>query len=263
MPSGACNQSGFAAALLDPALPCPAGLQGSTDPGPSSRFAVYRNNVVSSLIDAVADTFPVVQQLVGVEFFRAMAGVFVRLSPPRSPVLAHYGDEFPDFVERFIPARSVPYLADVARLEFARVQAFHAADAEPLAAEVVQSVLASGDRIGELRLVCHPSLQAIASRHAVVSLWAAHQVACDIASVDVHAPECAIVTRCGLEVLVVPVPQGAVDFVLAIQSGQSLGDAAANAAAASEASFDLAAILTLLLGHQSLVSLDFPERLSS
>ena len=72
-------QSAFADALLDPARPCPPGLRTWNGSDPARRLAVYRNNVVSSLIDALADTFPVVQRLVGTEFFRAMAGVF---APP-------------------------------------------------------------------------------------------------------------------------------------------------------------------------------------
>ena len=72
------SQAAFAAALLYPARPCPPGLHAWNGSDPAARLAVYRNNVVSSLIDALADTFPVVQQLVGEEFFRAMAGVFAR-----------------------------------------------------------------------------------------------------------------------------------------------------------------------------------------
>jgi hypothetical protein len=64
---------------------------------PARRFAVYRNNVVVSLIDALADTFPVTQELVGEDFFRAMAGVFVRHAPPTSALLAEYGEGFSGF----------------------------------------------------------------------------------------------------------------------------------------------------------------------
>ena len=89
------TQAKFAAALLDPACPCPSGLKTWTGGDPARRFQVYRNNVVASLIDALADTFPVTLELVGDTFFRAMAGVFVRGCPPRSPILAFYGDDFP------------------------------------------------------------------------------------------------------------------------------------------------------------------------
>ena len=68
------TQAAFAAALLDPQRPCPEGLFSANGADPASRFAVYRNNVQSSLINALADSYPVVLQLVGDEFFRAMAG---------------------------------------------------------------------------------------------------------------------------------------------------------------------------------------------
>ena len=85
-----------------------------------ARFlAVYRNNVVVSLVDALAQTFPVTHQLVGEAFFRALAQVFVRAHPPRTRVLSHYGDGLPGFVARFPPAAGLPYLADVARVEWA------------------------------------------------------------------------------------------------------------------------------------------------
>lgn len=244
----------FAAALLDPRRPCPGGLRSWNGSDPAVRLAVHRNNVVGSLIDALAQTFPVVQQMVGEAFFRAMAGVFVRQSPPRSCVLAHYGEAFPGFIEQFEPARSLPYLADLARLEAARVRAYHAADAEPVAAAALSLALASGGRIGELRLVCHPSLSVLASPFAVVSLWAAHQGAGAIEAVDVDAPECAIVLRRQFEVLVLPVPAAAAAFVTALLQGQCLGDAAGSAALAAR-DFDLAAALSLLFAHGALNSI--------
>ena len=170
------GQSDLAAALLDPDRACPDGLCTWNGSDPTARLAVHRNNVVSSLVDALAATFPVVQELVGETFFRAMAGVFVRCSPPRSRVLAYYGQDFPPFVAQFGPAQTVPYLSDVARLEAARVRAYHAADAAPVSAEAVGLAMAAGsERLGELHLTLHPSLSTVESRHGVVSLWAAHQ----------------------------------------------------------------------------------------
>ena len=166
----ACDQATLTAALLDPGLPCPPGLLAWNGSDPTPRLAVYRNNVIGSLVDALADTFPVVQELVGVEFFRAMAAVFVRQSPPRTRLLVQYGQGLPGFIEAFEPARSLPYLADMARLEFARVQAYHAADAPAATSEAVAQALASGERMGELRLSCHPSVAVIRSPCAVVSL---------------------------------------------------------------------------------------------
>ena len=91
----------FARALLDPALPCPDGLRAHNGSDPAVRFAVYRNNVVTSLVDALADGFPVVRQLVGDEFFTAMARVHVARHPPRSAVLSDWGDAFAAFIDDF------------------------------------------------------------------------------------------------------------------------------------------------------------------
>jgi len=256
----------FAGALLDPHLPVPAGLRAWNGSDPGARLAVYRNNVVSSLVDALAETFPVVQQLVGTEFFRAMAVLFVRQAPPRSRVLAHYGQGFPSFVADFEPARGLPYLADVARLEIARVAAYHAADADPVSEESVALALVSGDRMGELKIVLHPSVSTLDSRHAVVTLWAAHQVddGAEIASVDVDVdvPESALVLRAGLDVLVLRAPAGAVAFVEALRAGLDLGESASRALSAAPA-FDLTAVLSQLLAHGAVCSLHLPQRLNS
>ena len=121
---------------LRPLAPRPGARATGRNPGgrPSlgqTTVHIYRNNVFASLTDALATRFPVCP-LVGDEFFRALAGVFVELSPPRSPVLMFYGDEFATFIDTFPPASSVPYLGDVARLEAGRTHAYHAADGEPL-----------------------------------------------------------------------------------------------------------------------------------
>lgn len=253
-------QADFAACLLDPARPAPAGLRAWNGSDPAARLAVHRNNVVSSLIDALAETCPVVQAMVGVEFFRAMASVFVRQQPPRSRILARYGEAFPAFIDTFAPARAVPELADMARLEVARVSAFHAADAEPASAQAVAQALAAGDRVGELRLQLHPSLSLIESPHPVAWIWADHQDDQTRQPFNADRAGAALVLRHGLEVLVLPIDEGAAAFVAALQRGHNLGDAAAQAAATA-GEFDLSMTLALLLGHGALTSLHLPARL--
>lgn len=252
------GQAAFGAALLDPDQPCPPGLRAWNGSDPTARLAVYRNNVVGSLVDALADTFPVVQALVGDAFFRAMAAVFVRRSPPRSRILAHYGQEMPAFIEGFEPAHSLPYLADMARLELACVRAFHAADAEPVAEAVVAQALASGERIGELRFGLHPSLSLLRSASAVASLWAAHQGEGGPGSVAIDQAESALVVRRGLDVLVVRLPAGAAEFIASLQRGETLGTAASEALQATN-TFELSAALALLLRHGALTTIDLPE----
>ncbi len=253
-PSTVPSQATFAAALLDPLAPCPPGLRAWNGSDPLRRLAVYRNNVVSSLIDALADTYPVTQQLVGSEFFRAMASVFVRQQPPESRILAHYGAALPAFVAGFAPAAPLPYLPDVARLEFARLRALHAGEAEPISEAALTRALADPPALARSHLVWHPSLAVIESPHAVVSLWAAHQTEGEITPVEIDCAEQAIVLREGLDVLVLPVDPGTACFTARTLAGEAFSNAA-EAATAIDASFDLGAALSLLLQRRALLEL--------
>ncbi|AXJ03663.1 DUF2063 domain-containing protein [Pseudomonas fluorescens] len=238
-------QAAFSAALLDIDLPCPDGLCSANGADPASRFAVYRNNVQGSLINGLADSYPVVMQLVGDEFFRAMAGVFVQNHPPHSPLMSDYGSELADFISGFEPAASVPYLADVARLERLRTLAYHAADALPVSQERIAAVFADADALNELRIGLHPSLHLLDSSFAVVDIWAAHQHDATLAGIDPLHAQHALILRNGLEVEVFAVDRGASQFIRQLKAGQSLTQALGSVEA-----FDLSQTLALLINRQ-------------
>lgn len=257
------SQADFAAALLTPGAPCPAGLKAWNGSDPSARFAVYRNNVLSSLIDALADTFPVTKQLVGTGFFNAMADLFIRQNPPRSRVLAFLGDGFAEFIDRFEPARSLPYLADVARLEKAYVAAYHAADAQALTAEALGAALGQADDAADLRLLAHPSATALVSNFAILSVWAAHQTpeansesdgdVVDLSELNPLSAESALLVRPALEVLVLRLPPAWAVFFQSLQSAYTLADAAA-LAQTTDPDFDLPGALAFLTRQGALMS---------
>lgn len=252
----------FAEALLDPAAPCPPGLTSWNGSDPTQRFAIYRNNVIVGLIDALADTYPVTQELVGEAFFRAMAREFVRATPPRSPVLALYGQGLAEFIERFPPAASLPYLADVARLEMLRVLTWHAADAAPVAREVLAAVLADPEVLPQATFALVPALHLLASRHAIVSLWAAHQsemAALELSGIDPDVAEIALICRLDLDVAIYRLAPGAACFVASLQGGLPFGEATA-AAFAADPDFDPAATLALLLGAGAIAGISIPRR---
>ena len=164
------------------------------------RFTIYQRNHVTGLTAALAKTFPVVLRLVGEEFFASMATRFIFQSPPRSPVLAEYGADLAGFIAAFEPAASLPFLADVARLEFARVRAWHAADRDlpPLDdADAVAALLPH-------RVVLHPSASLILSNHPVLAIWAANPLETAV-PVEDWQPEAALVHRSGDVVVHTPV----------------------------------------------------------
>jgi hypothetical protein len=248
------SQTAFANALLNAELPCPSGLKTWNGSDPGTRFAVYRNNVMVSLIDALADTYPVVLELVGEEFFRAMARVFAQARPPRSRIMAFYGHDFAEFVASFPPAASVPYLADVARLEMARVLAYHAADVAPIDPQALAAALADVETLTSLRLVLHPSVHVINATFAVFSIWAAHQDATCLPPVDPDVAQAVLVFRNALVVDTLELAAGTAQFVSALQTGMTVLEAAGSASG-GDPEFDLTHALALLLRCQLITHL--------
>ena len=238
------RQQIFAAALLDPDAAVPAGVVGPGGAPDVRRFAVYRNNVMVSLTEALAARFPVCERLVGGEFFRAMAHVFVASSKPRSPLLMVYGDDFPDFIGGFAPAEAVPYLADVARLEAAWTEAYHAADATALDAGTLGSL--SADRIAGARLKLHPSTRLVRSPFPVASIWQANQTDDPAIAADDWGPEDVLVVRPDGDVLMHRLPTGGFAFINALLECRTLTEAA-EAGCDADAGFDPGAALAGLL----------------
>lgn len=230
-------------ALLDPAAAIPAGVGPYVPAALDRRFAVYRNNVAVGLVEAMVRRFPAVCAIVGDEFFRAMAREFIRASPPRSPVLLNYGEAFPDFLERFGPAADLPYLADVARLEIARGQAHHAADAS----RVTAAALAALDphRPG-VRVGIHPAVRLVRSAYPVVTLWAMNAGEQTPAAIEEWGGEDAVVVRPAFQVLVHHLPPGGFAFLQALREGATL-EAAMMAAFIASEQFDASAAVADLV----------------
>lgn len=235
----------FSAALLDPALSPPA-INGRNDRDRERRFDVYRNNVVASLVNALAATFPVVHALVGDEFFRGMARIYVAESPPRSRVVADHGAGLPAFIAGFAPAAGLPYLADVATAEWLQLRAYHDADAAPIARDAYTALLADPDRLSRLRVGLHPACRWLSSGFAVASLWHAHQAPTpDLSLIDLDQPQDVLIARPVFDVHVVAMPPGGSAWLDALSRGKTLADAFADNVDASH----IPLLLGLLIEH--------------
>jgi hypothetical protein len=229
------TERAFHAALWREAPP-----PGLAAPDPSEiarRFAVYRNNVHHGLSRALAARFPVVEQLVGGEFFAAMARVFLAASPPRNPVLLSWGEDLPAFLDAFTPVAHLPWLGDVARLELARGRAYHAADAAPAPPEALND-----PHPERLRLMLHPSVELFASPYPAVRIWQAHQPGATALTPAVSGADHALVARGQDHGVLVATVDAATHHVLALLSaGRPLGEAAGEG--------DPTTALALLLRH--------------
>src|SRR5262249_27615272 len=158
-----------------------------------------RNNVTVSLIDALAAIYPAVQRITGIDFFRAMARHHVRVVPPTSPLLFEYGREFSAFIERYQHAQPMPWLADVARVERAWLDAYHAEAASPLPAELLGAV--PPERLADLVFDTHPSTRIVRSPFSAVTIFAANRSEAPAGRIDASVPEDALITRPDLDVV--------------------------------------------------------------
>jgi hypothetical protein len=249
-------ETSFAGALLDAEQSVPRGVTAHNAAIPTRRFAVYRNNVVAGLVKALKSRFPVVEKIVGEEFFAAMARVYVVERPPRSPLLATYGDEFAAFIAAFEPARELAYLADVARLEAARTRAYHAADATPV--DAGQLAALDAYVVGGIRVDMHPSTEIVRSPHPIVTIWAMNSGEQELAPIENWRGEDALVVRPYLDVEVRVLPPGGAAFLLALAGGQPLAEAT-EAALADDPSFDLTRNLAGLIGSGLVRDIVLPE----
>jgi hypothetical protein len=251
------RQREFAAALLDPSLSVPPDLVGPDGDSCPKRFSVYRNNVVVGLIEALQANFPAVCRIVGEEFFRAMARAYVVSEPPTSPILLDYGAGFANFIGRFEPAARLLYLRDVARIERAWTEAYHAAEAVPLASAALTAI--PTDRVPDLCFAVHPSLRLVCSQFPALTIWRMNVDDGVPSPVDLESGgEDALVVRPAADVEVRSMPPGGAEFVAALANGQSLTEATKSAVSAYPF-FDLSTHLTALIRAGIFVGYSFAD----
>ncbi|MFC1674205.1 putative DNA-binding domain-containing protein [Pseudomonadota bacterium] len=214
--------------------------------GHAARLSVYRNNTTILLSDALAANFPTVAALVGEEFFFAMAKLFVRTHPPTNPCLFAYGAGFAGFIEAFAPARELPYLADVARLDFALNESRHAPEAPSL--DPVRLKVIGDDAYDVLGFTAHPATRRVSSEYPIHAIWALHW--------DDGAPQQGVdLGQGGDDVLITyikddarpqPLTHGAGDLYTLLTEGARLGEAV-DAVQQTVATFDAGTALSQLL----------------
>ena len=191
------------------------------------------------------------QRITGVDFFRAMARFHIRETPPASPLLFEYGREFPAFIERYEYAQGMPWLADTARVERAWLDAYHAADAAPLAASDLAAF--PPERLADLVFTPHPAARLVRSRFAAVTIFAANREPGPVEAIDASQAEDALITRPELDVVVRRLAPGEAEFLSALIAGRPLGEAA-DAALKAHPGFDIGAGLATLIESGAFVS---------
>jgi len=226
----------------------PASALSALDSTGRQRLAIYRNNIVTSLTEALARTFPVVCRLVDRRYFDYAATEFVRRSPPSEPRLSHYGTEFGDFLEGFCP--SLPYIADVARLEWLVNEAMHETSLPPIS--LAQASLSA--RSGDIFLRLQPSLRIFESIWPVLDIWQANQAEIeDPPALDlIEGEETLLVHRRTDQLVVTRTDAATGAFAGLLRRNVGLKDATV-AALGLDPMFDLAKALALLFASDLVV----------
>lgn len=197
---------------------------------PAARFAVYRNTIVASLTAALRLSYPTVHRLVGAAFFESAAQLFLAAQPPRGACLDDYDPGFADFLADFVPAVSIPYLAGVARLDWAVNRAFHAPDADSLDPARLAAVAAADEP--RLRFVPHPSVGLVRAEHPVDTIWRAVLAQDDaaMAAIELDAgPVFLLVRRTADGPAITRLAPAAWRFTASLCAGRFLQDAIATA----------------------------------
>lgn len=218
-------QSEVLNAVCDVRTPVPIYVEAGLDETRrQTRFNIYRNNYYVAVINVLKERFPVTERIVGEDFFKATAREFVQHTPPIGQSNLGYGREFPKFLESFSPVADLPYLPDVARLEWARFESAISAEMPTVSSQDFNAL--DPAHAGRVQLNLHPSLRTVASDHPVYDIWRTNHEDDEVQSLaDVQAGQAVLVARSQIGIEVHEIPIAAITFVEGLRAELSLGDA--------------------------------------
>jgi len=231
-----------------------AALAGDAAEG-DARVAVYRNAVRANYRNALGATYRVVRELTGAPFFNAAVDAYVHAHPSAGGDLNVYGGTFGDFLAAYPYARDLPYLPDVARLEWALDEAHRAADGDGSPERTLAGLAGiPGNAVAALRFVLDPSCRLLCSAYPILRIWQVHQ---EGHAGDAHVPfdkgtDFVLVMRDASGVAAQRLAAGEFAWLAALGAGDDLATALA-AALAADATFDLGTALRARIADGTLL----------
>ena len=226
------SQNLFASALLDHpeavAHPEPvlAGLFTGSAANLPERLKIYRNNIISNLTAALRSTYPLIEKLTGEEFTLGLFRAFIHANPPHEASLNRYGAHLDAFIKTFAPAKSLPYLADVARMEWALNEAYYAPDDQPLISADLKTL--PRENLADIHLPLRSSVRLLASQWPLLAIrdfcFKENRDASETLNLDQGG--CRImVYRSGLVADFLPLEHAEFTMFLVLRDGTRLGEA--------------------------------------
>lgn len=218
-------------------------------------LAVYRNNYRVGLLDTLKTIYPVLEQWVGTAFFEGLGRKYIQQYPSESGNLHDYGAALGGFIDGFEHTQALPYLGDIARLEWHVHCSYYAADTTPFDSSILATL--PPERVNQLSLPISPATFMLRSAGPVATIWQAHQPQSGTNlpdSLDNHA-ENVLISRVDGHVEVNRLPDEQALFIAQLLRGATL-EQAVDAVLATHPGFDLQATLIMLLQQQCLMAID-------
>lgn len=258
MPSLLEIQHDFAAALISGEAPRLHNqlILGARELDAAAALSIYRNNVFSNYRKALLDDYPAIAALVGDRFFGGACDAYARAHRCESGDLNDFGAKFASFLEQWPPAHALPYLGDVARLEWAVHIAFNAPDVPGI--DLAELAHVAPGRVPHLRFELHPSARLMHSVYPVFKIWRTSTGESDErVELDAGEDHLLIIRRDG-SVEVEPLAVAQFAALSALSEGRELTEAHQRACGADTA-FDLGAFLQRHVLGQTLVAFHPPQ----
>ena len=215
------------------------------------RLAVYQNNYAHGMIQVLKDAYPVILRLVGDEFFGALALQYAQSTPPQQAAMQSYGKSFPEFLQSHPSCQELPFLADVARIEYYYIQCFHGRDIEPIN---LNHLLAEEESdLPNTRFIAHSNCYLLTSDYPALDIWYANleEVVAELDLSELSASRVLLYRNNDYQVETVQLNDMAYRFCELLFQGNSIADAweilqsETNHALADE---DLNGMLTYFIG---------------
>jgi hypothetical protein len=248
----AASQQAFSEALFDVSREAAILEQMSN----GERFSLYRGNLSATWDKVLSSAFPVICQLVGVDFFSALSRAFGMAHPSSNPDLNQFGAGFARFLAGFEHVAEYPYLPDMARLEWALHSAYYAPDADALPAAELAAV--APQDFERARVSLHPAASLFQSPWAVVPLWLAHQPGGAAFPDEMAIPSAASIARARWKTELGALDSAQYGALAALADGRSMGEAL-DAAFDLDEQFDVATNLRQWLDLGLFAALTLPS----
>jgi hypothetical protein len=138
-----------------------------------NRLNIYRNTVFTNLREALRTMFPVINKLVGEDFFAYAADEYIRRYPSPAGDLNQFGEHLAAFFAEFELASTLPYLSDVAKLEWLAHKVYHASMHSGLAIDQLGTV--DPALYGELHFSLNSTSALLHSEYPIQRIWQVNQ----------------------------------------------------------------------------------------